>query len=68
MLETSFAIVLPEIRDLRFRADAGFGYHPILKPLEAQRTDYAVVARRLIEEDDSQPTLFAADATSIGCG
>ena len=102
LLETSFALVPPEIRELRFRADAGFGYDPVLKPLEAQRANYAVVARmtaglkrllpglryefantrwecaegefrahgwpqarcivvarRLIEEDDSQPTLFA---------
>lgn len=45
MLETSFAIVPPGIRELRFRADAGFGYDPVLKPLEAHRADYAVVAR-----------------------
>jgi len=102
LLEASFAIVPPEIRELRFRADAGFGYDPVLKTVEAQRADYAVVARmtaglkrllpglryepanalwecaegefrahgwpqarrivaarRLIEEDDPQPTLFA---------
>ncbi len=102
LLEASFAIVPPEIRELRFRADAGFGYDPVLKPLEAHRADYAVVARmtaglerllpglryepanvhwecaegelrahgwrqarpivvarRLVEEDDPQPTLFA---------
>jgi hypothetical protein len=102
VLETSFATVPPEIRELRFRADAGFGYDPVLETLETHRADYAVVARltaplkrllpglqyapanarwecaegefrahgwprarrivvarRLIEEEDSQPTLFA---------
>ncbi len=102
LLETSFATVPPEIRELRFRADAGFGYDPVLETLETHRADYAVVARltaalkrllpglryepanacwecaegefhahgwpqarrivvarRLIEEDDPQPALFA---------
>lgn len=102
LLETSFTIVPPEIRELRFRADAGFGYDPVLTTLETRRADYAVVARmsaglkrllpgfrcepantrwecaegefrahgwrqarrlvvarRLIEEDDPQATLFA---------
>ena len=102
LLETSFVNVPPEIRELRLRADAGFGYDPVMKILEAHRTHYAVVARltaslkrllpgldyepanarwecaegefrahgwkparrvvaarRLIEEDDPQPTLFA---------
>ena len=102
LLETSFATVPPEIRELRFRADAGFGYDPVLERLETHRADYAVVARltaalkrllpglryepanarwecaegefrahgwpqarriavarRLIQEDDPQPTLFA---------
>jgi hypothetical protein len=102
LLETSFATVPPEIRELRFRADAGFGYDPVLATLETHRADYAVVARltrplkrllsglryesanarwecaegefraqgwpqarrivvarRLVEEDDPQPTLFA---------
>lgn len=102
LLETSFATVPPEIRELRFRADAGFGYDPVLQTWETHRADYAVVARltaalkrllpglryepanarwecaegefrahgwpqarrivvarRLIEEDDPQPTLFA---------
>jgi hypothetical protein len=46
LLETCFAIVpRREIRELRFRADAGFGYDPVLKPLEAHRADSAVVAR-----------------------
>ena len=102
LLETSFVIVPPEIRELRFRADAGFGYDPVLEALEAHGADYAVVARltaalkrllpglryvsvnerwecaegefrahgwrrarrmvvarRLIAEDDSDPTLFS---------
>ena len=45
LLETSFAAVPPEIRELRFRADAGFGYDPVLRALETHRADYAVVAR-----------------------
>ncbi len=99
--ETSFAIVPPEIRELRVRADAGFGYHPVLETLETHRADCAVVGgwtaplerllpglryqpanarwvgaqgefrahgrrqgrrivvpRRLIKQDDVQPTLF----------
>jgi hypothetical protein len=102
LLETSFTTVPPEIRELRFRADAGFGYDPVLDTLDIHRADYAVVARltaplkrllpglhyqpanarwecaegefralgwpqtrrivvarRLVEEEDPQPTLFA---------
>lgn len=102
LLETSFANLPPEIRELRSRADAGFGYDPVLNTLETHRADYAVVARltkglrrllpalryemtnpywacaegefrapgwpharrivaarRLVEEHDPQPTLFA---------
>jgi hypothetical protein len=102
LLDTTFVNVPPEIRELRFRADAGFGYDPVFVSLEAHRADYAVVARltpslkrllpglryttanaiwecaegefrahgwgqtrrivvvrRAIEEDDTEPTLFA---------
>jgi hypothetical protein len=102
LLETSFVNVPPEIRELRFRADAGFAYDPVFEKLEAHGAEYAVVARlttslkrllpglryapanacwdcgeaefcaqgwqqarrivvarRAIEEDDPQPTLFA---------
>lgn len=45
LLQTSFAISPPEIREIRFRADAGFGYDPVLQELERQRAHYAVVAR-----------------------
>jgi hypothetical protein len=45
LLDTSFANVPPEIRELRFRADAGFAYDPVFEKLEAHRADYAVVAR-----------------------
>jgi len=45
LLDTSFVNVPPEIRELRFRADAGFAYDPVFKKLEAHRADYAVVAR-----------------------
>src|SRR5438445_10427304 len=45
LLDTSFANLPPEIRELRFRADAGFGYDPVLRKLESHPCDYAVVAR-----------------------
>ena len=45
LLDTSFANVPPEIRELRFRADAGFGYDPVLRNLEEHASEYAVVAR-----------------------
>ena len=34
-----------DIRELRVRADAGFGYRPLLEMLEARPAQYAVVAR-----------------------
>jgi Transposase DDE domain group 1 len=34
-----------DIRELRFRADAGFGYNAVLETLELSRAQYAVVAR-----------------------
>lgn len=45
LLRTAFAILPLEIREVRFRADAGFGYDPVLRELEQQRAQYAVVAR-----------------------
>ncbi len=45
LLQTSFVNVPPDIRELRFRGDAGFGYEPVLRELENQRAMYAVVAR-----------------------
>lgn len=45
LLDTCFANVPPEIRELRVRADAGFGYNPVLATLEDHSTQYAVVAR-----------------------
>lgn len=45
LLETLFANVSPDIREIRVRADAGFGYDPVLERLEAGRAQYAVVAR-----------------------
>src|SRR3989440_2088299 len=40
LLDTSFANLPPEIRELRFRADAGFGYDPVLRKLESHPCDY----------------------------
>jgi len=45
LLGTGFAHVPPEIRELRVRADAGFGYHPIFARLEGEAAEYAVIAR-----------------------
>ena len=45
LLDTSFANVPPEIRELRVRADAGFGFNPVFVALESRPAQYAVVAR-----------------------
>ena len=45
LLDTCFANVPPDIREIRVRADAGFGFHPVFEALEARPTEYAVVAR-----------------------
>jgi hypothetical protein len=34
-----------DIREVRVRADAGFGFHPVLEMLEQRPAQYAVVAR-----------------------
>ena len=45
LMATCFVNVPRDIRELRVRADAGFGFHPVLEILEARATQYAVVAR-----------------------
>lgn len=45
LLATCFGSIPPAIRELRVRADAGFGYGPVLDILEARPAEYAVVAR-----------------------
>ena len=45
LLDTRFANVPPDIREIRVRADAGFGFHPVFEALESRPTQYAVVAR-----------------------
>lgn len=45
VLDTCFANVPPDIRELRVRADAGFGFNPVLLALETRSAQYAVVAR-----------------------
>jgi hypothetical protein len=40
-----FLSVPSGVRELRVRADAGFGYQPVLEMLEARPAQYAVVAR-----------------------
>ena len=45
LLASCFFSLPKDLRELRFRADAGFGYHPVLERLEEVRAQYAVVAR-----------------------
>lgn len=45
LLASSLLAVPPEIREVRVRADAGFGYDPVLTVLEQWGAEYAVVAR-----------------------
>jgi len=45
LLATCFAKVPADIRELRVRADAGFGVNPVFDALEARPTQYTVVAR-----------------------
>ena len=45
LLATCFLSIPADIRELRVRADAGFGYGPVLEMLEARSAQYAVVAR-----------------------
>src|SRR5262249_33647116 len=45
LMNLCFANVPRDIRDLRVRADAGFGLNPVFDTLESWPADYAVVAR-----------------------
>src|SRR6266581_1459342 len=45
LLASCFLSIPSDIRELRVRADAGFGYGPVLEMLEARPAQYAVVAR-----------------------
>src|SRR5450432_1367585 len=45
LMATCFANVPPDIRELRVRADAGFGFNPVFEGLEKRAAQYAVVAR-----------------------
>ena len=45
LLASCFLSLPADIRELRVRADAGFGYHPVLERLEEVQAQYAVVAR-----------------------
>src|SRR5664279_3334464 len=42
LLASCFLSVPSDIRELRVRADAGFGYHPVLEMLELRPVQYAV--------------------------
>jgi len=45
LLASCFLNIPSDIRELRVRADAGFGYHPVLDMLEQRPAQYAIVAR-----------------------
>lgn len=45
LLASCFLSLPAGLRELRVRADAGFGYDPVLEMLEARPTQYAVAAR-----------------------
>ena len=45
LMATCFVNIPRDIRELRVRADAGFGFNPVLEILEARATQYVVVAR-----------------------
>jgi len=45
LLASSFLSIPADIREVRVRADAGFGFHPVLAVLEQRSSQYAVVAR-----------------------
>ena len=45
LMATCFVNVPRDIRELRVRADAGFGFNPVLEILDTRAAQYAVVAR-----------------------
>jgi hypothetical protein len=45
LLASCFSSLPADTRELRVRADAGFGYDPVLNVLEGRKAQYAVVAR-----------------------
>lgn len=45
LLASCFGSLPADLRELRVRADAGFGFNPVLDMLEARPAQYAVVAR-----------------------
>jgi hypothetical protein len=45
LLDVCFSNVPPDIRELRVRADAGFGFNSVFDALESHSAEYTVVAR-----------------------
>jgi Transposase DDE domain group 1 len=45
LMATCFVNIPRDIRELRVRADAGFGFHPVLEIFESRSAQYGVVAR-----------------------
>jgi hypothetical protein len=44
LLDTCFANVAPDLREIRVWADVGFAFDPVLAALEARSAQYVVVA------------------------
>lgn len=65
LLDTCFANVPPDIRELRLRADSGFGFNPVLEALEQRSVDYAVVARMTSGLNRWLPTLQYQSVNSV---
>jgi hypothetical protein len=65
LLDTCFANVPPDIREIRLRADSGFGFNPVLEALEQQSVDYAVVARMTSGLRRWLPTLQYQSVNSV---
>lgn len=62
LLEACFANAPADIRELRVRADAGFGLNPVLDILESHSTEYAIVARMMPSLKRLLPGLHYAPA------
>ena len=45
LLDTCFVNVPRDIREIRLRADSGFGFNPVLEGIEKRGVEYAIVAR-----------------------
>ena len=71
LLDTCFVNVPRDIREIRLRADSGFGFNPVLEGLEKRGVEYAVVARmtsglrRLLPSTMTGPRLLNEAIVSV---